>query len=109
SYYFFFLMLRRSPRSTLFPYTTLFRSLVYTEQSSLGAGAFQQTVTLVLDPADGSSWRLDRVTIQQGQRSETHLTYTGGRVKGRRATPQPDGTTKPFDIDTVLPPATIDE
>src|SRR5438876_7193623 len=26
-YYFFFLMLRRPPRSTLFPYTTLFRSL----------------------------------------------------------------------------------
>src|SRR3712207_9139160 len=26
-YYFFFLMIRRPPRSTLFPYTTLFRSL----------------------------------------------------------------------------------
>src|SRR5437763_16269790 len=26
-FYFFFLMLRRPPRSTLFPYTTLFRSL----------------------------------------------------------------------------------
>src|SRR2546430_13758958 len=26
--YFFFLMIRRPPRSTLFPYTTLFRSLV---------------------------------------------------------------------------------
>jgi len=84
-------------------------SLVYTEQSNLGGGAFQQTVTLVLDPADGSSRRLDRVTIQQGQRSEAHLTYSGGRVKGRSAMPQQDGTTKPFDIDTVLPPGTIDE
>src|SRR5437899_9999890 len=28
SFVFFFLMLRRPPRSTLFPYTTLFRSLV---------------------------------------------------------------------------------
>src|SRR2546427_11589247 len=27
-YYFFFLMIRRPPRSTLFPYTTLFRSIV---------------------------------------------------------------------------------
>src|SRR5256886_16775786 len=44
-------------------------SLVYTEQSNMGGGAFQQTVTLVLDPADGSSRRLDRVTIQQGPRS----------------------------------------
>src|SRR3712207_7892818 len=26
AYYFFFLMIRRPPRSTLFPYTTLFRS-----------------------------------------------------------------------------------
>src|SRR5689334_24915344 len=28
SFYFFFLMIRRPPRSTLFPYTTLFRSLM---------------------------------------------------------------------------------
>src|SRR2546426_8489521 len=28
SYFFFFLMIRRPPRSTLFPYTTLFRSTV---------------------------------------------------------------------------------
>src|SRR5690625_7379533 len=27
-YFFFFLMLRRPPRSTLFPYTTLFRSIL---------------------------------------------------------------------------------
>src|SRR5256885_16675886 len=27
-FYFFFLMIRRPPRSTLFPYTTLFRSVV---------------------------------------------------------------------------------
>src|SRR5256885_2885169 len=28
SFFFFFLMIRRPPRSTLFPYTTLFRSVV---------------------------------------------------------------------------------
>src|SRR5947209_18891294 len=28
SFFFFFLMIRRPPRSTLFPYTTLFRSLL---------------------------------------------------------------------------------
>src|SRR2546430_11834894 len=28
-FYFFFLMIRRPPRSTLFPYTTLFRSVVW--------------------------------------------------------------------------------
>src|SRR2546429_411433 len=34
--YFFFLMIRRPPRSTLFPYTTLFRSLIM-QQSDIGA------------------------------------------------------------------------
>src|SRR3989442_8906721 len=34
-FFFFFLMIRRPPRSTLFPYTTLFRSLV---GSARGAG-----------------------------------------------------------------------
>src|SRR2546426_5991291 len=34
--FFFFLMIRRPPRSTLFPYTTLFRSLI----SLLGARLF---------------------------------------------------------------------
>src|SRR5256885_8700683 len=32
--YFFFLMIRRPPRSTLFPYTTLFRSLAGISRSS---------------------------------------------------------------------------
>src|SRR5207249_11035155 len=32
-FFFFFLMIRRPPRSTLFPYTTLFRSLILVRQS----------------------------------------------------------------------------
>src|SRR3712207_7006141 len=34
---FFFLMIRRPPRSTLFPYTTLFRSLLRFGTASVGA------------------------------------------------------------------------
>src|SRR3989337_4060067 len=35
----FFLMIRRPPRSTLFPYTTLFRSMVsFTHKDSQGTG-----------------------------------------------------------------------
>src|SRR5688572_31353196 len=34
SFFFFFLMIRRPPRSTLFPYTTLFRSCLPTSSSS---------------------------------------------------------------------------
>src|SRR5256885_11410567 len=36
---FFFLMIRRPPRSTLFPYTTLFRSLAAERASLLGVGS----------------------------------------------------------------------
>src|SRR5437899_12732073 len=39
-YFFFFLIIRRPPRSTLFPYTTLFRS-----RGAVGG--------VVLEPADG--------------------------------------------------------
>src|SRR5258708_38498198 len=35
SFHFFFLMIRRPPRSTLFPYTTLFRSRRYRHQPAL--------------------------------------------------------------------------
>src|SRR5436189_1011400 len=42
--YFFFLMIRRPPRSTLFPYTTLFRSNpAWTLRLSAGTGAFAPT------------------------------------------------------------------
>src|SRR2546427_8820444 len=40
--FFFFLMIRRPPRSTLFPYTTLFRSLIsFVESSVLRDGHIQ--------------------------------------------------------------------
>src|SRR2546422_10761425 len=38
-FFFFFLMIRRPPRSTLFPYTTLFRSLI---QGQRGADAVEE-------------------------------------------------------------------
>src|SRR3712207_7754393 len=37
-YYFFFLMIRRPPRSTLFPYTTLFRSHAVPEERDPAPG-----------------------------------------------------------------------
>src|SRR2546429_9903928 len=45
---FFFLMIRRPPRSTLFPYTTLFRSVRY-----LGVGV-GRVVAMRIDPRDSS-------------------------------------------------------
>jgi zinc protease len=84
-------------------------SLVYTERSNLGNGSFQQRTTLLLDPGDGSVRRVDQTTTQQGQTTETHLTYAAGRAKGSSAALQPDGTVKRFEIDTALPPGTADE
>src|SRR5256885_16592512 len=62
--FFFFLMIRRPPRSTLFPYTTLFRSHVG---------------VLVVPPsrmASGSSFRLDLAEtfnfVSAAHRSEEH-------------------------------------
>src|SRR5688572_33493865 len=67
--FFFFLMIPRPPRSTLFPYTTLFRSLeklVVTDQGSGGwAGPFNSsysgnlTIVGVRNGADRKSTRLN--------------------------------------------------
>src|SRR2546430_6518127 len=48
---FFFLMIRRPPRSTLFPYTTLFRS----RRSPLPMGSVSQSVVRYFDPPSASS------------------------------------------------------
>src|SRR3989475_2050469 len=66
--FFFFLMIRRPPRSTLFPYTTLFRSqLPATRQSDPGSGPIA-----VLRPDQAAVWR-NRLRRRDGaQRSEEH-------------------------------------
>src|SRR5688572_32564795 len=65
SYHFFFLMIRRPPRSTLFPYTTLFRSSIadrrWCRQIRLAVGGTRETRGGVIQPL-----RLS------GQRSEEH-------------------------------------
>ncbi len=84
-------------------------SLVYAERSNLGGGTFQQETKVVFDPGDGSVRQVDQLTTQQGKQAETHLTYAAGRVKGTSGAPQPDGSVKRLDVDTAVPPGTIDE
>src|SRR2546427_1520563 len=55
---FFFLMIRRPPRSTLFPYTTLFRS----------------TDTHIKAPANSWSWRGARLESRGAERYEGYTT-----------------------------------
>src|SRR5207253_10843750 len=64
--FFFFLMLRRPPRSTLFPYTTLFRSFV---------DVFHEARELVRSPADGA----DRLGVVHSDRSEEHTSELQSR------------------------------
>src|SRR6185436_20700487 len=45
SFFFFFLMIRRPPRSTLFPYTTLFRSRSFRLGRAWPAGSWRGRLT----------------------------------------------------------------
>src|SRR2546430_8994931 len=60
SAFFFFLMIRRPPRSTLFPYTTLFRSL----------HLWQEHFDFINDEA--VTWIAAKLGIQPINRSEEH-------------------------------------
>src|SRR3712207_8237190 len=59
--YFFFLMIRRPPRSTLFPYTTLFRSIYNVEVEIEGENGVPQQ--------------------QAGGRGAAALEYSGGTLE----------------------------
>src|SRR2546427_12517150 len=62
---FFFLMIRRPPRSTLFPYTTLFRSQPF-------GSAVDVTAIVTVTDDGGSSGRLRREFEVLPPRSEEH-------------------------------------
>src|SRR5258708_22275786 len=58
-YFFFFLMIRRPPRSTLFPYTTLFRSVRKAASCVWPVPGLLQSQTPVGKTADRKSTRLN--------------------------------------------------
>src|SRR5690348_17589104 len=65
---FFFLMMRRPPRSTLFPYTTLFRSQITLDGGDILARSSRERRALLGYAAQGM--RLERTSIRR--RSEEH-------------------------------------
>src|SRR3712207_9565721 len=75
---FFFLMIRRPPRSTLFPYTTLFRSLRTAMRKSLWRGRIGLGQGLGTHP-----WRaqatLLRTPHRRAERSEEHTSELQSR------------------------------
>src|SRR5256884_9234711 len=79
AFYFFFLMIRRPPRSTLFPYTTLFRSqTVVSVKNPMGSG-----ISRLLHVADEGLAFVDRYVgvadpggevVDDVARAQTHPT-----------------------------------
>src|SRR2546430_13166888 len=72
---FFFLMIRRPPRSTLFPYTTLFRSPCLARQFRPGLGAVKgsrRAPLPALDPALGRG--IDRKSTRLNS-SHSQISY----------------------------------
>src|SRR5260221_5154565 len=87
---FFFLMIRRPPRSTLFPYTTLFRSDMDTGKVRIEPGKWSDLLEFdgkVLKTVHGPRWRLlligaaqvSRYLAQMAQALDYHVTVCDPR------------------------------
>src|SRR3712207_8333513 len=78
--YFFFLMIRRPPRSTLFPYTTLFRSLQAAPDSARAANRQGLRRSLRVPAFSYRPDRSDRALQSRSfQRSEEHTSELQSR------------------------------
>src|SRR2546430_10264839 len=71
-YFFFFLMIRRPPRSTLFPYTTLFRSPVRDTHGPARAAPPPPGGGPEAPPRRGAPLRTRSAPVCAGLRSEEH-------------------------------------
>src|SRR3990167_10089752 len=90
-FFFFFLMIRRPPRSTLFPYTTLFRSIALqrtgrlgTYASSLGQEAVSVGTAAAMRPSDVllPSFREHGAQLWRGVSLKELFLYWGGDERG---------------------------
>src|SRR2546422_8238913 len=70
-YIFFFLMIRRPPRSTLFPYTTLFRSAKWKQLRYTGRAELKRRC-----PFQSTSWYIS----VRARRSEEHTSELQSRL-----------------------------
>src|SRR5687767_15306080 len=77
--YFFLLMIRRPPRSTLFPYTTLFRSSEFTDVHGVSGYTTPAVTTIAAASAcitsfdEGRKWKRSSTSpVRNMRRSEEH-------------------------------------
>jgi hypothetical protein len=84
-------------------------SITYTEHTTIAGGVIQQNTSVRFNPGDLSVVAVDQTGRIQGQSSDIHLAYAGGRVKGKATTPQQSGTPQTIPIDTTVAAGTIDD
>jgi predicted Zn-dependent peptidase len=84
-------------------------SVTYTERTSIAGGALQQSTTVRFNPKDLTVSQVDQTGSTQGQGTDIHLTYGGGRVKGKATTPQQNGPPQTIQIDTAIAAGTYDD
>src|SRR5690348_17809499 len=92
--YVFFLMMRRPPRSTLFPYTTLFRSMFafFTDTAEVGTGQPVPTsmgsylVEVELGKAHGATPHRDRKSTRLNS-SHPSISYAVFCLKKKKTNP----------------------
>src|SRR2546426_2561517 len=75
-------MIRRPPRSTLFPYTTLFRSRLFKDTRAAGLILYRRNFQ---SPA-GLLWLLESLEGALGRRLLVATDHEGGRVVDRKST-----------------------
>src|SRR3989442_10131814 len=78
-------MIRRPPRSTLFPYTTLFRSHLLFGRSYMGLGEWEKAkaelaLAVRADPSDGQPHYLLARVCRTGDRKSTRLNSSHVRI-----------------------------
>src|SRR2546427_6797592 len=79
---FFFLMIRRPPRSTLFPYTTLFRSCAGELRIDLVLHALDQVAAALARAGDGLFQRgiAPGMQVAEGDRKSTRLNSSHSQI-----------------------------
>src|SRR2546429_9498106 len=79
---FFFLMIRRPPRSTLFPYTTLFRSHLdqLVEEQRAAVGGFEQPGLVAHRAREGALAVAEHLGLEQQDRKSTRLNSSHGYI-----------------------------
>src|SRR4030095_15856538 len=75
-------------------------SVVFTEALTVEPDAATR-ITVVLDPSTLTMRRMNEIGRSGKQKSEMHLRFAGGRIKGNAVLPLPRGIPKEFPIDTV--------